>query len=180
MAEANPVAQTWIGRGIYVAIVLFLIFVHLLPLDTMTRTWAPPDMMLAVTFAWAARRPDYVPALLIASAFVLTDILFHRPPGLWAGIVLIGSEVLRHRSPDLRAVAFPLEWLTVSLVVVGAVMANRLALALAMAPQAPLPLVMFQMVATVMVYPVVTLLSYYIAGVDRPAPGAVDSLGHRI
>ncbi|EAR52013.1 membrane protein, putative [Oceanicola granulosus HTCC2516] len=180
MAERSPLARIWIGRASYLAIAVVLMFLHLLPLDTVPRRWAPPDWLLIVTFAWVARRPDYVPVLLIALVMLLSDLLFHRPPGLWTGIVLICAEGLRRRSADLRAVPFPLEWLTIALVICAAVLANRFLLAVSVTPQAPLSLAMVEMVVTILAYPIVTWLSYLAFGVTRPAPGAVDALGHRI
>ncbi|SLN75731.1 rod shape-determining protein MreD [Roseisalinus antarcticus] len=180
MAERSPATQTWIGRGMYAGLVLVLVFLHLLPLDTRPPGWVPPDLMLALTFAWAARRPDYVPVLLVAAAFLLTDLLFHRPPGLWTGLVILATEALRARSLDLRAVPFPLEWATIAFAVVAVTLGNRFVLAITMTDQAPLALTMMQMILTVLAYPVVTGLSYGLFGVRRPAPGEVDALGHRL
>ncbi|KAA9010406.1 rod shape-determining protein MreD [Histidinibacterium aquaticum] len=180
MAERAPLTRLWIGRGVYIALVALLIFLHLLPLDTLPSNWAPPDFILALTFAWAARRPDFVPVLLIAAVFLLTDLLYHRPPGLWTALVIVATEALRHRAQDLRAVPFPLEWATAAFAIVAVTLANRVVLGLTMTPQAPLSLTMIQMVLTVLAYPLVTGLSYLIFGVRRPAPGEVDALGHRL
>ena len=35
-------------------------------------------------------RPDYVPVFLIAAGFFAADLLFMRPLGLWAGLVVLG------------------------------------------------------------------------------------------
>ena len=58
-------------------------------------TWPAPDLMLALTLAWVVRRPDLLPAPLIAAYFFVEDILMMRPPGLWALIVLGATEFLR-------------------------------------------------------------------------------------
>ena len=175
-----PAARLWIGRASFVLIAFTLVFLNLLPLATVPQRWAPPDLLLAIALAWTARRPDYVPALLIAAVFLLSDLLFHRPPGLWTALVLIATEALRARNADLRNVSFALEWMTVAFAVVALTLGNRLILALAMTPQAPLELTMIQMVLTIAIYPLVTLGSRYLFGVSRPAPGAVDSLGHKL
>lgn len=180
MAEHSALTQSWIGRGCYVLVVLGLIFLQLLPLDTRPPGWAPPDMMLAITFAWAARRPDYVPVLLVTAAFLLTDLLYHRPPGLWTALVVLAVEALRGRAQDLRNVPYTLEWATVAAAVIAVTLAYRFVLALTMSAQVPLTLTMMQMVLTVLVYPVVTLVSYLVFGVRRPALGEVDALGHRL
>ena len=73
-------SRTWPMRAAFVALSLALIFVHLLPLETVPRKWAPPDILLAFAFAWVLRRPDYVPALLVAGVFLMADLLLQRPP----------------------------------------------------------------------------------------------------
>jgi len=180
MAERSPRVEVWAGRGAFVLMAFALIFVTMLPLSTLPRAWAAPDLLLAVTFAWAARRPDFVPVLLVAGVFLLFDLLYGRPPGLWTGLVLLATEALRVRSHDLRAVPYLLEWATVAVAVIAVFMSYRLVFSLTALPQVPLVPHMFQMIGTVLCYPVVTFLSYLLAGVRRPAPGEVDALGHRI
>jgi len=88
MAE-TPTAEVWTGRVIYAGVMAAIIFIQLLPLDTRPDVWAAPDLMLTVTLAWTARRPDFSPLILIAGMFLLADLLFQRPPGLWTGLVII-------------------------------------------------------------------------------------------
>src|SRR6056297_679498 len=158
----------WLMRLLYVALCLALIFLHLLPLETLPRGWAGPDLLLALTFAWLLRRPDYVPPLLIAAIFLLADLLFQRPPGLWAAMVLLGSEALRAREPGLRDLTFAVEWLSVVTTLVAM-----------MVDQAPLGLSLMQVIATLLVYPLVAIVSKMVFGVRKIAPGDIDALGSR-
>ena len=160
----SPTTQIWMGRAIFVALCIVIIFVQLLPLQTMPRGIGFPDAMLGVVLTWAARRPDYVPALLIAAVFLLADLLFQRPPGLWTALVLILTEMLRARATGLRSMPFPVEWATVAAGIVGITVTYYAILA----------------VLTILSYPVVVGLSHAVFGVSRPAAGAVDSRGHRI
>jgi rod shape-determining protein MreD len=73
-----------------------------------------------------------------------------------------------------------LEWGTVAFGIVAITLANRLVLAIMLTPQAPLTLTLIQMVMTIMIYPVVVLVAQVLFGLTRPAPGQVDSLGHRL
>lgn len=180
MAERSPAAEVWTGRALFVAVVAVAVFVSLLPLGSQPRSWAPPDMILAFTLAWVARRPDFVPVALIAGLSLMLDLLYQRPPGLWAGIVVVVTEILRRRSGDLRAVPFTVEWATAALAIVAITLGYRAILALAFVPAAPLPLTMIEMVLTVLAYPLAAFLSWILFGVRRPAPGEVDSLGHRL
>lgn len=179
MAEASR-RRIWLGRGLYLVLCGTIMFLHLLPMETMPRRWGSPDFVLLITLAWAARRPDHVPALLIAAVFLLSDMLFHRPPGLWTALVLILTEVLRTRARSIRVVPFPLEWFGIAVGIVAITLAYRFTLSLVMVPQAPLGLTLTQMMLTIGTYPLVALLSHLLFGVSRPAHGEVDSLGHRL
>ena len=37
------------------------------------RIWIAPDLLIAFALAWSVRRPDYVPALLLAVAFLFAS-----------------------------------------------------------------------------------------------------------
>ncbi len=105
MAEAIQ-SRVWLGRLVFALMVVALVFALLLPLNTQPRGWAAPDLLLCVTLAWVARRPEFVPVLLVAAVFLSTDLLFHRPPGLWTALVLILTQSLRARATGLRNVQF--------------------------------------------------------------------------
>jgi len=179
MADA-PATRIWIGRSIFVVIALALIFAQLLPLDTRPNIWAAPNWLLAVTLAWVSRRPEYAPVLVIAVIFLLTDLLFQRPPGLWAGLVVILTEMIRSRAQGIRNMPFALEWGSVSLGIVAITLANRAVLTVVMSDQAPLGLTLIQMVMTIIFYPLVVAVAHFIFRVSRPALGQVDSRGHRL
>lgn len=179
MAEA-PSSQLWMGRAAFGGLALLIIFAQLLPIDSRPERWAFPDILLAVTFAWVARRPDLAPVAVIAVVFLLADLLFQRPPGLYAALVVVATEVLRARSAGLRNVPLALEWMTIGGAVIALTLANRLALAIAMTPQAPLGMTLIQMIATILSYPLVILAARFIFGITRPAPGEVDNYGHKL
>ncbi|SLN24372.1 hypothetical protein PEL8287_01114 [Roseovarius litorisediminis] len=179
MAERSG-QHFWIMRSFYLLLCLIVVFMHLLPVNTVPRGWAGPDLVLALTFAWVVRRPEFVPPLLVALVFVLTDLLFQRPPGLWAALVLLGSETLRARAPGLRELAFPVEWLTVTTTLIAMTLAFRLILAILLVDQAPLWLSAMQLVMTLLAYPLVVWLSHAILGVRKLAPGDLDAHGRRL
>lgn len=172
-------SHIWAMRLWYFMLALVIVFFHLIPLDTEPRRWAPPDLLVAFTFAWVLRRPDYVPLLSVAAVMLMADLLFQRPPGLLALLVLLSSEFLKNRSAGLREASFAGEWVTVSIVVVGITILYRLVLTLALVEQAPLMLNVIQMVLTIMVYPVVVLVTQTIMGVRKLSPGDAEALGAR-
>jgi len=169
MAERGAL-HPWLMRGLFVALTGALVFVRLLPLETVPPTWAGPDLFVALTFAWAVRRPEYVPPLLVAGLAVALDLLFHRPPGLWAALTLLGCEALRARAPGLRDLTFVADWAAVAGTVVAMTLAYRLILAVMMVDQPPLGLSLMQLVSTLIAYPAVAALSHLVLGVRKRAP----------
>ena len=178
MADAL-LPRIWLMRALYLGLSVLLIFVHLLPLDMMPPGWAGPNIFLALTFAWAVRRPDYVPLLLVALVALGMDLLLQRPPGLWAAITVLGLETLRTRAASLRDLTFAAEWAAVSSTLVVMTLAYRIALTVLMVDQAPLGLSLMQLLATLLVYPLVALLSHGLLGVRKRAPGDFDPLSGR-
>ena len=142
--------------------------------------WMSPDILLLLALAWAARRPSFAPAFLIAAIFLLADFLLQRPPGLWAGLVLILTEILRGRSRSLRTLPFWIEWGTVAMGIIAITMIDRFTLTMVLVPQASMGLTLLQLALTIIAYPLVVFVSYAVFGVSRPAPGAMDALGHRV
>lgn len=208
MADNTIARRRFIGRLSFVSLGLLIILIHLIPLETVppslggtslvpidqpraiagTETeilldpvrWIAPDFLLLIAFAWVTRRPTFAPVLAIAGLFLLADMLFHRPPGLWAALVLIASEILRGRSKSMRTLPFSLEWATVGAAIVTITAIYQFTLSMVLVTQPALGLTLLQMIVTIAAYPVVVVLSYVAFGVKRPAPGEVDALGHRI
>lgn len=175
MAERSA-TFLWSMRTLYLALCGLVMFLHLLPLEPVTRFWAAPDLMIALTFAWTLRRPDYVPIMCVAGIFLLADFLLHRPPGLWAALVLIGSQTLRAKAPDLRDLTFPMEWLSVATTLLAITIGYRVILSILAIDAPPLTLSLVQMLTTLVAYPLVVLASQTIFRVRKIAPGELDAM----
>ena len=173
MAEMT-VSRLWLMRAAFVALCIFVMFLHLLPLDTVPRTWAGPDIVMALAFAWALRRPDYVPAITVALVMLLGDLLLQRPPGLLALLVLLGTENLKTRARALREAPFLTEWSAVALVMIAIALGNRLVLSILVVPQAAFSLGFLQMGMTILCYAFVVAFTQFVMGVRKIAPGDVD------
>ena len=176
MAETGA-TRTWAMRGTYAALAATVLFAQLLPLDFTPRRIAPPDWIAALTFAWALRRPDFVPPWLVAAVLVLADLLMQRPPGLWAALVLVAAEYLRRRDRGLRDSTFLEEWLTVALVLGIISLIYRVILGLTIVSAGTFALALTQYGATVLAYPLVVGLSHLLFGVRHTAPGEYDPAG---
>ncbi|WP_323786293.1 rod shape-determining protein MreD [Thalassovita sp.] len=172
-------SRRWTMQLAYVVLALAIVFFQLLPLETVPRRWTGPDLLILITFSWAVRRPDYVPAILIAVVFLLGDLLFQRPPGLLAALTVLASEALKRRSRSLRDQTFPVEWLTVSGALILVMLGNRLVLAVLLIPQAPVGLTLIQLIMTILTYPIIAMLSHYLFGVRPIAANDAEALRHR-
>lgn len=170
MAE-RPASERWGMRAAYVGLAALMLFAHLLPLQTAPSFWAGPDLLMALTFSWALRRPDLVPFVLVALVMLMADLLLQRPPGLYAVLVVLAAEWIKRQVRRLRENTFFAEWLTVSLAMAGVALAYRLVLALMVVPAGPLALALLQLVMTVLCYPVVTAAGRLLFGVRHRRPG---------
>ena len=101
-----------------------MLFFQLMPLNPGQPGLPGPDLILCVTFAWVLRRPDQLPAIIIAALALIGDIVLGRPFGLWSLMVLIATELLRPRAWRWADQPFLFEWLRVAvlmgLMMVGA------------------------------------------------------------
>ena len=178
MADALPIGR-WRYRLLFVGITFFLFFVQLLPLNAGPGGIPGPDVLLLLAIAWVLRQPDFVPVTLVAAIFLLADILFMRPLGLWTALVVLGLEFLRARSVAVRDWSFFVEWLVVGASITAVFVINALVLTIFAVDDTSLGLVILHLIATVLAYPLVVVLGARAMGLRKVAPGEVDMLGHR-
>lgn len=171
---------TLAALGLYLLIATGLMFTQLLPLGLDGTGLPAPSFLLCLTFGWLLRRPAHLPAPVIGLVFLVEDLLTLRPPGLWALIVLAGSEFLRRRHSVVRELNPALEWAMVATVMVVMALVNRMVLAIVMVPQPPLDLSLIQLAVTLGAYPVVVVLLHFVLRIRKPATGEVDELGRRL
>lgn len=214
MAESTLPRRRMVGRMMFIGLALFIIFLHMIPLETVPPglgaaslepieaapiqapseaaaltedtaqddpvRWIAPNLLILLALAWVTRRPSFVPVIAIGAIFLLADFLFQKPPGLWAGLVVILSEIMRGRARIMRTLPFWIEWATVGAGIAVITAIERFTLSMVLVPQAALGLTLVQTMLTIVAYPLVVFVSYALFGVNRPAPGEVDALGHRI
>lgn len=156
MADLRALPANRLGyAALFIALMGVSLFVRLLPLDTTPPALPAPDLMLCVTLAWVLRRPDLLPAVVIVAAFLLEDILLMRPPGLWALVVLAGTEFLRARQPQMRDQGFLAEWAVIALIITAMFLLQRAVLTVTLVPMPDLGPALIQMLGTILIYPVI-------------------------
>jgi rod shape-determining protein MreD len=170
--------RLWGYRAGFAAISAAILFYALLPFGRPEGGWPGPELTLCVVIAWVLRRPDYVPLWLMVPILLLDDALLMRPLGLWTLIVLLVTEFLRRGVDHAEALPFSSEMSLAAGWITAAFVANHLALMLLLAETPPLWGQAFQMLVTILCYPIVAVASQLI-GVRRLGPGELDSLGAR-
>lgn len=158
--------RRWFYQVLFVGLGAVFLFFRILPLSTLPPDWPGPDLMVALTFAWVLRRPEYLPAVLVAVVFLLEDMLYQRPPGLWAALVLLGSEFLRGRVALMRGLPFLVEWAVVAAVLAAMMAVNRLVLAIALVPQVGLLQDGARVLMTLLAYPVAVWFAKAVFSLD--------------
>lgn len=179
MAEA-PTTRRWAYRALFVLVSLVIIGAGLLPLGDGTAHLPGPDLLVVFAYAWALRRPDFVPPLLLALVILLADAFALRPLGLWAALVVLGAEFLRSRQASMRDLPFLLEWALVTVVFLALALACWAIMAIFMVVQPGLGQFLIRAFASALVYPLVVAVTATVFGLRRAAPGEVDALGHRL
>ena len=165
-------------RIAYIALMFTIIFFHLLPLNFIPRGLISPDWMLLFTFAWLLRMPRYVPIGLIAALFLLSDMIFLRPPGLWTALVVVACIRLRSLGGSLRAQTFVMEWFSVAVTAVLFSIGYMLVLGILLYDIGSMDLFFLQLAITVLCYPVAVFVSQSIFNVRKPSPRDIeDTLG---
>ena len=170
MAE-RVASEIWGKRAIFLGLAVAILFIQIMPLQTTPQTWPAPDVLLALTFAWALRRPECVPALLLAGVWLAFDFMLHRPPGLMAALVLLAAEYLKRQSIQARNEGFVTEFMSVAMAMIAVALAYRFILFVVLVSPPPLGLSAIQLGATFVIYPLVVLLSNVAIGIRAPAPG---------
>jgi len=159
--------QRLAGQILFILLFLAILFLRLVPLNPGRVGWPGPDLAVCLALAWVLRRPEQVPALTIALLFLLEDVLLLRPLGLWAAIVVIGTEAARMREQRWRELPFMVEWLRVAILLALMLLGYRLVLAVFFLPLPPLGQVILQYIATIGAYPLTVGLMQWPLGLRR-------------
>ncbi|MGR3322808.1 MAG: rod shape-determining protein MreD [Pseudooceanicola sp.] len=169
--------RLWSMRALFVGLGIAVIFVGLIPLETTPRRWAGPDVLLVLACVFTLRRPDFAPAIAVGLLFLLADLMFQRPPGAMAALVVLACEWLKGQTRAMRELPFPAEWLAASIAMAAVVIGYRVVLTVVFTPLPPLTLSLIQLVASVIAYPVVALACVLLFGLRKRVPGAMDGMG---
>ena len=155
----------------FVLLSVWLLLADLLPLQTLPRSWAGPDLLFGFALAWSVRRPDYVPLTVLAGVFLLADFLLQRPPGLGAALMLLAAADLQKRSLTLRDAGFAAEWGRASLLIVGTALVGQVVQVLFLTTPPGMSLLISQTILTALAYPFCVAITAGVLGVRMISPG---------
>ncbi|MGR3541514.1 MAG: hypothetical protein ACU0BS_08810 [Hasllibacter sp.] len=177
--------SVWTGRAVFGLVAALLLTLSALPLGgagmaptaddgdalavVLSRLPAP-DILLLAAFAWVVRRPDRAPALLVAAALLLRDLLTGAPPGLGAALGLIATERMRGRRFEPGAQGFLSEWVRVGGLLLVVALAEMVILSALLVPGPPAGGVVLRVILGVVLYPVVVGALRILAGLRAPGP----------
>ncbi|WP_374637092.1 rod shape-determining protein MreD [Paracoccus sp. (in: a-proteobacteria)] len=159
--------QRMFGQALFILLFLMILFWRLVPLAPGRVLWPGPDLSLCLAMVWVLRRPDQVPVLTIGLIFLVEDIMLLRPIGLWAAVMVMGTETARKREASWRELPFMVEWLRVAILMALMMAGYRFLMAMFFLPLPPLGQVIMQYIATIAAYPLVAGLAGWLFGLSR-------------
>ena len=159
--------QRMLGQALFILLFLAILFWRLVPLAPGRVLWPGPDLSLCLAMVWVLRRPDQVPVLTIGLIFLVEDIMLLRPIGLWAAVMVMGTETARKREASWRELPFMVEWLRVAILMALMMAGYRFLMAMFFLPLPPLGQVIMQYIATIAAYPLVAGLAGWLFGLSR-------------
>ena len=176
MADNEMTPRGMIYPLIFVFISLLFMFFRMLPLDLTVRNWTAPDFLICFMLAWSMRKPEAVPSILIAAIFLIQDFLFQRPPGLYAALALLLCEWSKRQALLAEEFPFLIEWLTAPMAMVALFVSYRLVLSLSLSALAPFRLSLFELLITIVSYPIIVGICRYALRLKSPQSLPFDTI----
>ncbi len=176
MAEPRA-SGVWKLRATFVGLTMVLLFVRLLPLQTTPTTISGPDIIMALIFYLSLQRPDAVPSVLIGAVILIEDMFLQRPPGLMAALIILASAWLKLTGIQTQDRNWIKDWWMATVAMVATTVVMRIVLTLALVPRPPVLLHYTQLLSTILVFPIVAFVAYYVLQI-RPET-ALDRDKHR-
>ncbi|MEO1563183.1 MAG: hypothetical protein AAFR98_07070 [Pseudomonadota bacterium] len=159
-------ARRFFAQISYVALSGLVILISLVPIDTFIGR-AFPLTLFAITFATMLRSPKIVPLGAVALVFLFRDILYFQPIGLEAFLVVAIIYVVRNARRGLGE-TLGKEWGGFAVAVCTlAILKVILTMAL-MLPPPSLGVMAVSVLATIIIYPLVTAALAFQFGLRKP------------
>ncbi len=132
---------------------IFGVIILALPVRFFEGVVPTPIIPLVIVFFWSIYGPNYLPALSVFLIGLLQDFLTGGPLGLWAGVYLVAQFVVMSQRSYFLGREQKVVWLGFALVAAAASVILWLVMSLMSGVLLPAGALLFQMLATVMIYP---------------------------
>lgn len=141
-----------------VALTLAFVLISVVPVQVSGYGAIAPAVSLIAVFYWAMSRPDLQPAIAVFAIGLVEDVLHGYPLGGTAAVLLLAHLVVLWQARYLHGKSYWVVWLAFALIALGAGLLRWLIVSGIDGAAADLPGAFFQVLMTVAVFPVVTLM----------------------
>ncbi|MHA7872010.1 MAG: hypothetical protein ACX939_06660 [Hyphococcus sp.] len=117
-----------------------------------------PIIPLVIVFFWTIYGPDYMPPLSVFFIGVLQDLLTGGPLGLWPAVYLVTQFIVLSQRAYFIGREQKVVWMGFAVAALGASVILWLVMSLMAGVLLPIRGLLYQMFATVMIYPVFAIL----------------------
>ena len=152
-------SRLWLDTGLFLLTGFIAIGLAIVPMGLAANSVAFPDLLFALFVAWVIRQPSSASVLAIVFLSILADALM--PIGLWAMMLLIGTEGLRLGERTFRDIPFLLEWLYASVLFVLLSVLQNVVLFVSFSNMYAIGDVFWHAVRTIAVYPLVVAVLHW-------------------
>ena len=165
----TSVAQLRLSQALFVTLGVICILAALVPMGLPADAAPMPNLVFVLAVAWTIRRPSASPWGLIFVLGLLADIVLMQPIGMWTLCTLLASEFVRAQRWPIREQMFAVEWAIFATLFALALGFNALLLGLVFAPRPSFGLALNYFLSTVIAYPILVGLLYWVFQVRSPS-----------
>ncbi len=163
-------SRRWYEVFLFTVLGLVSIGLPIMPMGLTADSIPFPDLMFCLFAAWIVRRPETAPMVLVAGLGILADAMMMRPIGLWALMLLVGTEGLRISERAFRDIPFALEWAYVSGLLIILTILQNVILLVSFADVYDFSTMMWHVLRTIAIYPLVVAVLHWIFRIRAPKP----------
>ena len=164
----NP--RLWFETVLFIVLGFVAIGLAILPMGLTADSIPFPDLIYCLFAAWVIRRPESAPMIAIAGLGLIADAMMMRPIGLWALMLLLGTEGLRISERAFREIPFVLEWVYVSGFLIIMVILQNVILLVSFDEVYNAKTLAGHVLRTIAIYPIVVAMLHWIFRIRAPKP----------
>ena len=161
---------------VYFCIGLLIIFFQILPLQTTPQAWSGPNVLLVFFAAIVTKRPEFTSSFLVASIFLIEDFFLMRPPGLMSSLTVLGFYFLKRKFRHQEGNSLLSSWGLVITCLTIILLLYYFISILLFIPSAGFRLTLMELIVTLAVYPVFSVL---IGSFDKFDPADTENIIQR-